>query len=30
MLLQILEQNTAAGFLIMRRLAAMIARNFLE
>lgn len=29
-LLSILEQDTTAGFLVMRRLAAMIARNFLE
>jgi|SRR5690606_6841148 len=29
-LLEILEQDTASGFLVMRRLASMIARNFLE
>jgi CRP-like cAMP-binding protein len=29
-LLQILEKDPAAGFLVMRRIAAMVARNFLE
>lgn len=29
-LLTILEQDTGSGFLVMRRLASMIARNFLE
>lgn len=29
-LLSILENDTTSGFLIMRRLASMIARNFLE
>ncbi len=29
-LLTILEDDTASGFLVMRRIASMIARNFLE
>lgn len=29
-LVQILERDTAAGFLVMRRIAAMVARNFME
>jgi CRP-like cAMP-binding protein len=29
-LLSILEKDTASGFLVMRRLSSMIARNFLE
>lgn len=29
-LLSILEKETTSGFLVMRRLASMIARNFLE
>lgn len=29
-LLQILEKDTAAGFLVMRRIAAMVARSFME
>ncbi|MFB3149707.1 MAG: cyclic nucleotide-binding domain-containing protein, partial [Alphaproteobacteria bacterium] len=29
-LLQIFDRDTAAGYTVMRRLAAMIARNFME
>ncbi len=29
-IIKILEQDTAAGFLVMRRLAAMVARSFME